>query len=151
MTLEILQAEMIAAMKNKDKERKQVISNMIDSVKKASMTPKGRIEITEQLVNETLIKFQKLTQEQIDTCPGHRSEKREEYERALAIVKEFAPQLETDEKVIRNMITSAMANTSIEPTKQNKGHIMKVIMPTLKGKCDMKIAQKLINDILSEV
>lgn len=151
MVLETLQTEMITAMKNKDKERKQVISNMIDSVKKASMTPKGRIEITEQLVNETLIKFQKLTQEQIDTCPGHRPEKREEYERALAIVKEFAPQLETDEKVIRNMITSAMANTSIEPTKQNKGQIMKVIMPTLKGKCDMKIAQKLINDILLEV
>ena len=43
MTLEILQAEIIAAMKNKDKERKQVISNMIDSVKKASMTTKGRI------------------------------------------------------------------------------------------------------------
>ena len=151
MTLEILQTEMITAMKNKDKERKQVISNMIDSVKKASMTQKGRIEITEQLVNETLIKFQKLTQEQIDTCPGHRADKREEYERALAVVKEFAPQLETDEKVIRNMITSAMANTSIEPTKQNKGQIMKVIMPTLKGKCDMKIAQKLINDILLEV
>lgn len=148
MTLEILQAEMIAAMKNKDKERKQVISNMIDSVKKASMTPKGRIEITEQLVNETLIKFQKMTQEQIDTCPGHRADKREEYERALAIVKEFAPQLITDESEIANMITSALANTSIEPTKKNKGQIMKVIMPIMKGKADGKIVQKVINGML---
>lgn len=148
MTLEILQAEMIAAMKNKDKERKQVISNMIDSVKKASMTPKGRIEITEQLVDETLIKFQKMTQEQIDTCPGHRADKREEYERALAIVKEFAPQLITDEAKIANMITSALANTSIEPTKNNKGQIMKVIMPIMKGKADGKIVQKVINGML---
>ena len=148
MTLEILQAEMIAAMKNKDKERKQVISNMIDSVKKASMTPKGRIEITEQLVDETLIKFQKMTQEQIDTCPGHRADKREEYERALAIVKEFAPQLITDESEIASMITSALANTSIEPTKKNKGQIMKVIMPVMKGKADGKIVQKVINRIL---
>ena len=148
MTLEILQAEMIAAMKNKDKERKQVISNMIDSVKKASMTPKGRIEITEQLVDETLIKFQKMTQEQIDTCPGHRADKREEYERALAIVKEFAPQLITDESEIANMITSALANTSIEPTKKNKGQIMKVIMPVMKGKADGKIVQKVINGML---
>lgn len=148
MTLEILQAEMIAAMKNKDKERKQVISNMIDSVKKASMTPKGRIEITEQLVDETLIKFQKMTQEQIDTCPGHRADKREEYERALAIVKEFAPQLITDEAEIANMITSALANTSIEPTKKNKGQIMKVIMPIMKGKADGKIVQKVINGML---
>ena len=148
MTLEILQAEMIAAMKNKDKERKQVISNMIDSVKKASMTPKGRIEITEQLIDETLIKFQKMTQEQIDTCPGHRADKREEYERALAIVKEFAPQLITDEAEIANMITSALANTSIEPTKKNKGQIMKVIMPIMKGKADGKIVQKVINGML---
>lgn len=148
MTLEILQAEMIAAMKNKDKERKQVISNMIDSVKKASMTPKGRIEITEQLVDETLIKFQKMTQEQIDTCPGHRADKREEYERALAIVKEFAPQLITNEAEIANMITSALANTSIEPTKKNKGQIMKVIMPIMKGKADGKIVQKVINGML---
>ena len=148
MTLEILQAEMIAAMKNKDKERKQVISNMIDSVKKASMTPKGRIEITEQLVDETLIKFQKMTQEQIDTCPGHRADKREEYERALAIVKEFAPQLITDEAKIANMITSALANTSIEPIKKNKGQIMKVIMPIMKGKVDGKIVQKVINGML---
>lgn len=148
MTLEILQAEMIAAMKNKDKERKQVISNMIDSVKKASMTPKGRIEITEQLVDETLIKFQKMTQEQIDTCPGHRADKREEYEKALAIVKEFAPQLITDEAEIANMITSALANTSIEPTKKNKGQIMKVIMPIMKGKADGKIVQKVINGML---
>lgn len=148
MTLEILQAEMIAAMKNKDKERKQVISNMIDSVKKASMTPKGRIEITERLVDETLIKFQKMTQEQIDTCPGHRADKREEYERALAIVKEFAPQLITDEAEIANMITSALANTSIEPTKKNKGQIMKVIMPIMKGKADGKIVQKVINGML---
>ena len=148
MTLEILQAEMIAAMKNKDKERKQVISNMIDSVKKASMTPKGRIEITERLVDETLIKFQKMTQEQIDTCPGHRADKREEYEKALAIVKEFAPQLITDEAEIANMITSALANTSIEPTKKNKGQIMKVIMPIMKGKADGKIVQKVINGML---
>lgn len=148
MTLEKLQAEMIAAMKSKNKERKEVISAMIDSVKKASMTPKGRIEITEKLVDETLIKYQKLTQEMIDTCPGHRPEKREEYERQLAIVKEFAPQLVTDEAIIRNMITSAMAGTSIELVKSNKGQIMKVIMPQLKGKCDMKIAQKLINEML---
>lgn len=148
MTLEILQAEMIAAMKNKDKERKQVISNMIDSVKKASMTPKGRIEITEQLVDETLIKFQKMTQEQIDTCPGHRADKKEEYEKALAIVKEFAPQLITDEVEIANMITSALTNTSIEPTKKNKGQIMKVIMPIMKGKADGKIVQKVINGML---
>ena len=34
MTLERLQSEMIAAMKNKDKERKETISGIIQAVKK---------------------------------------------------------------------------------------------------------------------
>ena len=148
MTLEKLQFEMVQAMKNKDKRRKSVISGMVDAIKKASMTNNGRVEITEQLVDETLIKFQKMTQEQIDTCPGHRADKKEEYEKALAIVKEFAPQLITDEVEIANMITSALTNTSIEPTKKNKGQIMKVIMPIMKGKADGKIVQKVINGML---
>ena len=50
MTLEKLQSEMIQAMKNKDKFRKSVLSGLVDTVKKASMTNKGRVEITEQLV-----------------------------------------------------------------------------------------------------
>lgn len=148
MTLEILQKEMITAMKNKDKVKKQVISAMIDSIKKASMTPKGRIEITEQLVDETLIKYQKTVQEMIDTCPTDRTEKLAEYKEHLEIVKLFAPQLITDENEIRRIVISLMASTSLEPTKKNKGQFMKVIMPEVKGKCDMKVVNAVIGKIL---
>ena len=57
MKLEMLQKEKINAMKNKDELRKSVLTEMIDMVQKTSITPKGRIEITEQLVDETLIKY----------------------------------------------------------------------------------------------
>ena len=79
MTLEKLQSEMVQAMKNKDKLRKSVLSGMIDAVKKASMTNNGRVEITEQLVDEVLLKYKKMVQEQIDTCPTDRTETLEEY------------------------------------------------------------------------
>ena len=69
MTLEILQRDMIMYWKAGKAFQKNVIIGMIDAVKKAAMTPKGRIEITEQLVNETLMKYQKTVQEQYDTCP----------------------------------------------------------------------------------
>lgn len=55
MTLEMLQQAKITAMKNKDMETRDII----DSVQKAAITSKGRVEITEQLVNEVLIKYQK--------------------------------------------------------------------------------------------
>ena len=147
MTLEKLQKEMIIAMKNKDKERKEVLSAMIDSVKKASITSKGRVEITEKLVDETLIKYQKLIQEMVDTCPPTRPEKCEEYKKQLVVVKEFAPQLITDESEIANLITTLIPK-DIEMAKRNKGNIMKILMPTLKGKVDGKILQKVLDERL---
>ena len=72
MTLEILQAARTAAMKTGDMATKNVLSSMIDACQKAAITSKGRVEITEQLVDETLIKYQKTIQEMIDTCPESR-------------------------------------------------------------------------------
>lgn len=67
MTIEKLQALKIAALKNGDVNTKRVLSDMIDSCQKATITPKGRVELTEQLIDETLIKYQKTVQEMIDT------------------------------------------------------------------------------------
>lgn len=146
MTLEKLQSEMIQAMKNKDKVRKSVLSGMIDSVKKASMTNNGRIEITEKLVDEVLLKYQKMVQEQIDTCPTDRTETLEEYKSQMAIVTEFAPTLITDENEIRNMILDVV--DGIEFTKPNRGKIMKIIAPVFKGKADMGVVNKVVGVML---
>ena len=110
MTIKILQSEMIQAMKNKDKRRKSVISGMVDAIKKASMTNNGRVEITEQLVDEVLLKYKKIVQEQIDTCPEDRTEILEEYKAQMAIVAEFAPTLITDETEIRYLILDIINN-----------------------------------------
>lgn len=148
MKLEILQKEKINAMKNKDELRKSVLTEMIDMVQKTSITPKGRIEITEQLVDETLIKYQKMVQEMIDTCPVNRPEKLAEYEASMAIVKEYAPQLITDEESIRKDIMSITYALGIELEKKNKGQVMKAIMPHFKGKADNKIVAKVVGEML---
>lgn len=147
MTLEVLQNEMIAAMKNGNKLRKSVLSGLVDAVKKASMTSKGRVEITEQLVDEVLLKYKKMVQEQIDTCPTDRTETLEEYRAQMAVVAEFAPTLITDEAEIRNLILD-IANNEIEFNKANRGKIMKVIAPALKGKVDMGVVNKVLGGML---
>jgi uncharacterized protein YqeY len=126
--------------------KKEVLTDMIDSIQKASITPKGRVEITEELVNEALIKYQKMTQEMIDTCPESRVQTLAIYNARMDIVKEYAPQLVVDEAEITNMITSMCKG--IEMTKKNRGQIMKTIMPQLKGKVDMSIANKVIGSML---
>ena len=140
MTLEILQTEMISAMKNKNKIRKDTISSMIDAVKKATITKEGRIEITEELVNKVILKEKKTMQEMIDTCPASRAETLQEYKEKLTIINEFAPQLITDVQEIENFIHSL----GIELTKANRGSIMK----ELKGKVDMAAANKVLGGML---
>lgn len=148
MTLETLQVAMIAAMKEHNKPRKDVISSLVEAVKKATIQKTTRVEITEELVDSTILKEKKTVQEMIDTCPAERTELLQEYKEKMAIIEEFAPRLITDEFELKSMIGSLLEDTGIEPLKKNRGQIMKILMPELKGKADMKIANKVINGMM---
>ena len=138
MKLEVLQNEMVSALKTKDRFRKDTIADLIGVIQKATITANGRIGVTEELVNTVLLKEKKITQEMIDTCPESRVELLEAYKKRMAIVNEFAPSIMSDPVEIGNFIDSL----GIEINKANRGKIMSA----LKGKCDMKIA----NEILSK-
>lgn len=148
MILEELQKDKIQAMKYGNGFRKQVLTDMIDAIQKAAITPKGRVEITDELAVEVLIKYQKTVQEMIDTCPESRAETLAEYKGQMEIVKEYAPQLITDEDFIRTSIKVNLETAGIEIDKKNRGQIMKLIMPMYKGKADMKVVNKVIGDML---
>ena len=149
MTLEKLQSEMIQAMKNKDKIRKSVLSGMIDSVKKVAIDKNCRDNISEALVDEVLLRYKKTVQEQIDTCPVNRVETLEEYKAQMSVVAEFAPTLITDENEIRYLILDIInINNDVELTKSNRGYIMKIIAPVLKGKVDMSVVNKVLGGML---
>ena len=155
MTIEILNRDKIMCWKQGDIFMKDVLSNMIDAVMKASMTAKGRVEITAQLVNETLQKYQKTVQEQYDTCPdsaedpqrdAELKERKAAYLRELRIVKEYAPQLLTDPEEITESILSLIGNLPL--VKSNRGSIMKVVASELRGKADMSVVNKVVGDLL---
>lgn len=158
MTLEILERDMKQAWKAGQLFQKGVIANMIDAVKKASMTSKGRVEITEQLVNETLVKYQKTVQEQYDTCPttaddskreAELRERKADYLRELNLVKEYAPQMVTDVATIQKMILAiAEADPNMALSKTNRGYVMKTLSTQLKGKVDMSVVNKVVSELL---
>ena len=152
MKFEELQALKVAAMKNGDKVRIKVLNDIIVLVQKEQTKGKAKIDATEEMVAACATKTQKALEEMIATCPGKTEQKDytpllEDYKAQLAIVKEYAPQLITNEDQIRGMIYYALGN-DIEPTKKNKGAVMKAVMPELKGKVDMSIANRLIGEIL---
>ena len=148
MTLEKLQASMIAAMKDKNKPRKETISSLIGAVKKTAIDRLCKDNITEALVDEVVLKEKKTVQEMIDGCPADRTELLAEYKGKMAVIDEFAPVLMTDPGEIKNFVTALLSDAKIEPVKANKGQIMKVVMPALKGKADMKVANQVIGEIL---
>lgn len=143
MKLDDLQKAMIAAMKAKDKPRKDSIAALVSAVKKAGIDNGCRDDIPEDMVTQVILKELKTVKEQIDTCPADRTELLEEYRARYAVMNEFAPKLLSAEEV-REILTTKF--TEVLATK-NKGMIMKTVMGELKGKADGKV----INQVVAEL
>ena len=143
MEFEKLQKDMIAAMKARDKARKDAISSVISAVKKVAIDEGCRDNITSELVDKVILKELKSVKEQIDTCPDERAELKAEYQFRYDVINEYAPKLMSEDEV-RAFINDKFAD--VIATK-NKGMIMKSVMPALKGKAD----GKMINNIVAEL
>ena len=143
MTIEKMRSDMVAAMKAKDKIRKDAISALISAAKKVAIDEGCRDNIPEELVDRVILKEIKSVKEQIDTCPGSRAELKAEYQARYDIMNEYAPKLLSADE-IREILTTKYAD--VVATK-NRGQIMKNVMGELKGKAD----GKLINQIVGEL
>ena len=143
MQMEQLQKDMIAAMKAKDKPRKEAISSLVSAVKKAAIDAGCRDDIKEDMVDQVILKELKTVKEQIDTCPAEREDLKAEYQFRYDVIQEYAPSLMGEEE-IRNFIVEKFADIVAQ---KNKGMIMKNVMPELKGKAD----GKLINQVVAKL
>ena len=143
MQMEQLQKDMIAAMKAKDKARKEAISSLVSAVKKAAIDAGCRDDIKEDMVDQVILKELKTVKEQIDTCPAEREDLKAEYQFRYDVIQEYAPSLMSEEE-IRNFIMEKFADIVAQ---KNKGMIMKNVMPELKGKAD----GKLINQVVAKL
>ena len=149
MTLEKLQKDMIQAMKDKDTNRKSVLTSAIGAVKNAAIAKKCRDNIDESLVNEVLLKEKKTLQEQIATCPADRVETLNDFKEMLAILDEYCPKLLDDPIEIESVLRKLCKGAQVELAKTNKGLIMKTIMPYFKGKADMSVVNKVLTTLLA--
>ena len=145
MKFEELQKAMIAAMKNHEAQRKEVISLLVSNVKKLAIDAGTRDDIPEDMVDSAILKELKTTKEQIDTCPASREDLLEQYRFKLSVVEEFAPKMLSAEEV-EAIITSKFAD--VIATK-NKGQIMKAVMQELKGKADGKVINEVVSKLCS--
>ena len=140
MQMEQLQKDMIAAMKARDKVRKDAISSLVSAAKKAAIDEGCRDNIPEELVNRVIMKEMKTVKEQIDSCPDSRADLKEEYQLRYDIFQEYAPSMMSAEEV-EAFLTDKFAEVL---ATGNKGAIMKAVMPELKGKADGKVINQVV-------
>ena len=146
---EILKADMTKALKDGDKEKRLTLADIVATIDKASTSGKTRLEITDALVDEVLIKYKKTIQEMVDGCPADRTQLKAEYENKLAITLEYAPKVIDNPEDVEKLILDFACDNGLTLTKSNKGTIMKQLMPFLKqNNCDMKVANVILNNVI---
>ena len=147
MTYEFLHNAMTSALKNGERETKNILSGFIAQIQKDAIDKGCRDNITESFVDAELLKIKKSIKEQIDTCPENRPDLLEKYNYEMKIVNTYAPMTVSDSGVIRNKIIGIIGSETID--KKQRGMIMKEIKNACPGiYYDMAVVNKVIEEML---
>ena len=140
--IDVVRAAMVEAMKAKDKARKDSLS----ALKNAEIDK--REPLTEEEADAVVKKEIKQTRETYELAPADRDDIRAEAEARLAVYKDFAPEDMSGEQIAQ-VIKEVLSELGIEkPAPSDKGKIMKVLMPKVKGKADGKVVNQVLAELL---
>jgi len=138
---------MMQAMKEHDKPRKDALSALLTALKNVAIDK--RADLTEDEENEVVLKQIKQLKETLELTPEDRTEIIEECKFRISVFNEFAPKM-MDEAQIEAEIKACIKELGLDaPTMKEKGKIMKVLMPKVKGKADGSLVNQVISKILA--
>ncbi len=144
--IEFIRGEMVKAMKEHDKQRKDVLSMLLAALKNVQIDK--RADLTEEEENQVILKQIKQTKETLEMTPEDRTDIIEECKFTIKVLEEYAPKM-MDEAEIKVVIEEVLKELEISaPTPQDKGKIMKVLMPKVKGKADGKLVNTVLGTMM---
>lgn len=144
--IDVVRSAMQAAMKAKDKERKDALSMLLAALKNKAIDK--RADLTEEEENEVVLKEIKQTKETLELTPQDRTDIIHECNFRISVLEEFAPHMMNEAEILE-VIRSVLAELSIEiPTPKDKGRIMKSLMPRVKGQADGKLVNQVLASLL---
>lgn len=143
-----IRAEMVTAMKNKDKERKETLSMLLSALKNKAIDKREDLTVEEEY--EVIKKEIKQTKETMELAPKERDDIINQCKNHLAVLQEFAPE-EMGEEAIKAVVQEVLTTLGIEnPSMKEKGKIMKELMPKVKGKADGALVNKIVGEMLNQ-
>lgn len=141
-----VRSQMMAAMKNKEKERKDALSMLLSALKNKAIDK--RADLTEAEEFEVVKKEIKQTRETMELAPADRADIKEACAARIAVYQEFAPE-EMGEDAIRASVQEVLDVLGIaEPSGKDKGKIMKELMPRVKGRADGALVNRIVGEML---
>ena len=141
-----VRSQMMAAMKNKEKERKDALSMLLSALKNKAIDK--RADLTEAEEYEVVKKEIKQTKETMELAPADRTDIKEACAVRIAVYQEFAPE-EMSEDAIKAAVQEVLDALGItEPSGKDKGRVMKELMPKVKGKADGALVNKIVGEML---
>ena len=142
-----VRSAMMAAMKAKDKERKDALSALLTALKNKAIDK--RADLTEEEETQVILKEIKQLKETIEMTPADRTDILAECNSRLAVLEEYAPKM-MDEAEIKAVVSEVLTSLGLDaPTAKEKGKIMKELMPKVKGKADGKLVSDVVASFLS--
>ena len=142
-----VRADMVKAMKAKDKDTKETLSMLLAALKNKAIDK--RADLTQEEETQVILKEIKQTKETLDMTPADRTEIIEECNKRLAVLEQYAPKM-MDEAEIKEVVASVLAEMGLDaPTAKDKGKIMKNLMPKVKGKADGKIVNEIVSAFMN--
>ena len=184
MLKELIKKEMIVAMKNKDKKKKEILGVIVSEIERAEMKKKSdlvnkerkaeakrlniepdKVELSQEKIDEINKKamfteaeevkiVEKLLKSATDTLEVLKDKENrmadiENVKLEIAIYEQFMPK-QMSETEITEVINTVLAKLNLvdKATKNDKGMIMKELMPLVKGKADGKLVNQLLSEYL---
>ncbi len=142
-----VRSAMMAAMKAKDKERKDALSALLTALKNKAIDK--RADLTEEEETQVILKEIKQLKETIEMTPADRTDILAECKSRLAVLEEYAPKMMAEEE-IKAVVSEVLSALGLDaPTAKEKGKIMKELMPKVKGKADGKLVSEVVASFLS--
>ena len=136
-----LQEDLKSSMKNKDTNKKSVITLIRASIKQYEVD--NRVELGDEEITDLIAKQLKQTRDSRDEfAKAGREDLVEKADAEIGILKEYLPQ-QLSEEELNEIVISTISEVGATSMKDMK-NIMSSIMPKVKGRADGKLINELV-------
>jgi uncharacterized protein YqeY len=140
-----LTEDMKTAMKAKDKVRLSIIRMIKNEIDKREIDT--RKELTEAEAIEAVTSYKKVVSQQLDYAVNANEQERiDEFNNELQVVNQYLPK-QLSEAEVKKIVQSLIETNGFAGVK-DKGALMKVLMPEVKGKADGKLVSDVVTQLL---